>query len=157
VGPRCSPLQGLRERLDHRLAQRASRFHFPTKDARLDTLAEDWLACFEQEIVAGALESGWARPYVRACAHEIGSPRESATDVATLPAVAGDPRRLKSIGRRRADWHERLAASSPDLVEATTATLAADGLFFADLLGLARRLRHAGTIARRKTDITLLT
>jgi Tetracyclin repressor-like, C-terminal domain len=60
-----------------------------------------------------------------------------ATDVALLVAVAGDPRGLKAVRRRYAAWQERLLADAPDAVDATVVRLAADGLWFADLLGLA--------------------
>ncbi len=113
-------------------------YHFTTKDALIDALIEDWLDRFEADMVALSGELGWARAYARVAAQSHRRSVESATDVAILVAVAGDPRRLEIIGRRYSEWQERLAASASDPVDATVARLAADGLWFADLLGLAR-------------------
>ena len=69
-------------------------------------------------------------------------------DVALLVAVAGDPRGLEGVRKRYAAWQDRVLADAPDGVDATLVRLAADGLWFADLLGLAPptgRLRRAVT------------
>jgi AcrR family transcriptional regulator len=122
-------------------------YHFATKDSLVDALVEDWLDRFEAQVVAGAAEGSWARAYARACAGPR-SAAERATDVALLVAVAGDPRGLEAVRKRYAAWQRMLVADAADTVEATLVRLAADGLWFADLLGLAPptgRLRRAVT------------
>jgi AcrR family transcriptional regulator len=122
-------------------------YHFATKDALVDALVEDWLDRFEAEVVKGTTEGSWARAYARACAGPR-SAAERATDVALLVAVAGDPRGLEAVRKRYAAWQDRLVADGPETVDATLVRLAADGLWFADLLGLAPptgRLRQAVT------------
>jgi AcrR family transcriptional regulator len=119
-------------------------YHFATKEALVGALVEDWLDRFEAEVVAGRGEGGWVTSYARACAGR--SSRERATDVALLVAVAGDPGGLEAVRERYAAWQRRLARDAPDTVDATLVRLAADGLWFADLLGLAPptgRLRRA--------------
>jgi AcrR family transcriptional regulator len=111
-------------------------YHFATKDLLVDALVGEWLDRFESEVLAGTAEGSWARAYARACAGTR-SPAERATDVALLVAVAGDPRGLEAVRKRYAAWQQRLVADAADTVDATLVRLAADGLWFADLLGLA--------------------
>ena len=112
-------------------------YHFPTKDDLLDAFLEDWVDRFERDIQAGVSEEGWAGAYVSACALDDPGAKGRATDVAILATLAGDPRRLAILRRRYADWQEQLVSASPDPVEATILRLAGDGLWFAELLGLA--------------------
>ena len=121
-------------------------YHFPTKDALVDGLVEDWLDAFERQAEAGAGDGGWAQGYVAACDAERRPAAERATDVALLAALVGEPDRLDPVRRRYAAWQARLVAGGADPVEATIVRLAADGLWLADLLGLAPprgRLRAA--------------
>jgi AcrR family transcriptional regulator len=110
-------------------------YHFATKDALVDALIEDWLDSFEARVLEGAADGNWARAYTRAA--EVRSPGERATDVALVVAVANAPQALDTVRRRYAAWQKRVVAGSPDPVDATIARLAADGLWIADLLGLA--------------------
>jgi AcrR family transcriptional regulator len=129
-------------------------YHFPTRDALVDALVEDWLDRFEAEVVEGTSDGSWVRAYARACAGSR-SAAERATDVALLVAIAGDPRRLEAVRGRYAAWQARLVADAPDAVDATLVRLAADGLWFADLLGLAPptgRLRQA--VAARLEELS---
>ena len=122
-------------------------YHFATKDALVEALVEDWLDRFEAEVVKGTAERSWALAYARACAQPR-SAAERATDVALLVAMTGDPRGLEAVRRRYATWQDRLVADAPDAADATLVRLAADGLWFAGLLGLAPptgQLRQAVT------------
>jgi AcrR family transcriptional regulator len=110
-------------------------YHFATKEALVDALVADWLDRFEAEIADRAAERGWARAYAEACL--ASSADERATDVAVLAALVGDPARLEPVRRRYAAWQERLAADGGDVAGATIVRLAADGLWLADLIGLA--------------------
>jgi AcrR family transcriptional regulator len=120
-------------------------YHFATKEALVSALVEDWLDRFEAEVLDGSGEGGWAVSYARACAGRR-SAKERATDVALLVAVAGDPGGLEAVRNRYAAWQKRLVSDAADAVDVTLVRLAADGLWFADLLGLAPptgRLRRA--------------
>ncbi len=112
-------------------------YHFATKEALVDALVEDWLDRFEEQLAAGAGEHGWARAYIDVCAAGLPSAEERATDVAMLAAIVGDPARLEPVRRRYAAWQERLVADGGDPVTATILRLAADGLWLAELIGLA--------------------
>ncbi|MEA2229741.1 MAG: hypothetical protein QOF04_3371 [Solirubrobacteraceae bacterium] len=113
-------------------------YHYPSKDALVDALVDDWLGRFEGDVEARAGECGWAAAYAEACAAGGHTRDERATDVALLAAMAGDPGRLDAVRRRYASWQRRVAAGGgPADVDATVVRLAADGLWLADLLGLA--------------------
>jgi AcrR family transcriptional regulator len=116
-------------------------YHFATKEALVDALVEDWLDRFEADVVAGTAKGSWARAYAQACAGRS-SAQQRATDVALLVALAGDPRGLDAVRKRYAAWQDRLLADAPGSVDATLVRLAADGLWFADLLGLAPPTGH---------------
>jgi AcrR family transcriptional regulator len=112
-------------------------YHFATKEALVDGLVDDWLDRFEADIEAGAARRGWARAYAEVCEAGPASAQQRATDVALLAALIGDPARLERVRRRYARWQERLVADGGDAVVATVVRLAADGLWLADLMGLA--------------------
>jgi AcrR family transcriptional regulator len=110
-------------------------YHFPTKDALVEALIEDWLDRFEEEIEQGAGDRGWARSYAQAIGGR--SADERATDIALMVAVASGPWELDEVSRRYAAWQKRVVEAAPDPVDATIVRLAADGLWLADLFGLA--------------------
>ena len=144
-GPRALTLDAVAAQAG--LSKGGLLYHFATKDALVDALVEDWLDRFEADVVEGTTEGSWARAYARTCAGPR-SAAERATDVALLVAVAGEPRALEAVRKRYAAWQDRLVGDARDTVDATLVRLAADGLWFADLLGLAPptgRLRQAVT------------
>jgi hypothetical protein len=51
--------------------------------------------------------------------------------------MVDEPGALEAVRARYAAWQDRLAEQASDPVDATVARLAADGLWFNDLLGLA--------------------
>jgi AcrR family transcriptional regulator len=112
-------------------------YHFATKEALVDALVDDWLDRFEADIRAGAEGAGWARAYAEVCCAAPTSTEDRATDVALLAALVGDPARLEPLRRRYGAWQEQLVADGDDAAGATLVRLAADGLWLADLLGLA--------------------
>jgi AcrR family transcriptional regulator len=121
-------------------------YHFSTKEALVDALIEDWLDRFESEVEESAADEGWAHAYARISEAGPRSTEERATDVALVVAVASGPQGLEAVRRRYAAWQRRLVADASDPVDATIVRLAADGLWIADLLGLAPptgRLRRA--------------
>ncbi|MEA2288512.1 MAG: hypothetical protein QOD55_509 [Solirubrobacteraceae bacterium] len=134
-GPRALTLEAVAARAG--MSKGGLLYHFPSKDALVDALVDDWLGSFEGDVEAHADEHGWVGAYAEACAAGAQSSETRATDVALLAALAGDPSRLDAVRRRYAAWQRRITAEAPDDVDATVVRLAADGLWLADLLGLA--------------------
>jgi AcrR family transcriptional regulator len=119
-------------------------YHFPNKDALISAMVLRWVDGFERDIgqrleveEAGALGS-WARAYAGAT-FEPGETQETQSRelVALLAAIATDPALLEPLRRRFEAWQARAEDDGLDLALATLLRLAADGLWFADLFGLA--------------------
>jgi AcrR family transcriptional regulator len=104
-------------------------YHFGSKRELLDGLVERWLDEFQRDID----EAGGTFPigYVRA------SDGAKADEAGLLAALIADPAVLATVRERYATWQDRVVTEGGDPVEATVARLAADGLWLADLLGIA--------------------
>lgn len=103
-------------------------YHFATKRALIDGLVSCWLDDF-----AGRLDDGhFAAAYIRAC--DVADPDAEA---GLLAAMLEDPEVLEVARERYAEWTERILATVPDPVDAWLVRLAADGLWYSDLLGIA--------------------
>jgi AcrR family transcriptional regulator len=102
-------------------------YHFKSKRELLDALVGRWLDDFQRDIDAGP---DFVTGYVNASGVE-------SDDKGLLAALVADPDTLASVRERYAEWQDRVVKESGDPVEATIARLAADGLWLADLLGLA--------------------
>jgi AcrR family transcriptional regulator len=123
-------------------------YHFATKEALVDALVADWLDRVEAETDALAAQGGWGRGYVRVCQSTGRSQDARATNVALLAALAADPDRLTAVHHRWASWQAHMVEECGEPVAATVARLAADGLWLADLFGLAppRGALRAGVV-----------
>lgn len=104
-------------------------YHFSSKRQLLDGLVDRWLSEFQDDI--DAHEEGFLAGYIRA------SDGAGADDAGMLAALVADPETLTAVRDRYAAWQDRVITEGGDPVEATVARLAADGLWLADLLGLA--------------------
>jgi AcrR family transcriptional regulator len=104
-------------------------YHFKSKRELLDALVDRWLQEFQDDIDAHG--EGFVAGYVRA------SDTASAEDASLLAAFVADPETLTAVRERYVAWQDRVVTEGGDPVEATVARLAADGLWLADLLGLA--------------------
>jgi AcrR family transcriptional regulator len=104
-------------------------YHFASKRELLDALVARWLDDFDRDIEAEA--GNFAERYVRA------SDGAKAEEAGILAALVADPQALAAVRDRHAGWQDRVASEGGDAVDATVARLAADGLWLADLLGLA--------------------
>jgi AcrR family transcriptional regulator len=104
-------------------------YHFASKRELLDGLVERWLDEFQQDIDAAG--PGFLAGYVRA------SDGAKAEESGLLAALIADPEVLAAVRERYATWQDRIVREGGDPVEATVARLAADGLWLADLLGMA--------------------
>ena len=104
-------------------------YHFGSKRELLDGLVERWLDEFQRDIddAGGTFPIGYVRASDGAKAEEAG----------LLAALIADPAVLAAVRERYATWQDRVVTEGGDPVEATVARLAADGLWLADLLGIA--------------------
>jgi len=115
-------------------------YHFPSKDALVQGMIGALLADFEQAVrdtaARDAAPTGrFLRAYVLASA--MGAPPLDDPAGALIAALATDPALLEPVRRRYAVWQAELEANGPPPALAMVVRLAADGLWFADLLGLA--------------------
>jgi AcrR family transcriptional regulator len=110
-------------------------YHFKTKRELLDAMLDGWLEEFGAEIEAKS-DGGFAAGYVRASDMSGWAAAERATEFGLLAAMVDEPATLERVRERYAEWQARIATSD-DPARATLARMAADGLWLADLLGLA--------------------
>jgi len=114
-------------------------YHFASKRELLDGMVAGWLEEFGAEIATAEATGGstFAQAYV--CASDISgwAKAERASEFGLLAALAAEPGVLASARSHYGEWQARLAEGAADPVDATVARLAADGLWLADLLGLA--------------------
>jgi AcrR family transcriptional regulator len=103
-------------------------YHFGTKRELIEALVDRWLSDFERDIDAAG--PGFVRGYVLAS-----DPRDD--ELGLLAAFAADPSVLVKARERYAIWQDRVEREGSDPVDATVARLAADGLWLAELLGMA--------------------
>ena len=106
-------------------------YHFGTKQELIEALVARWLAEFQDDIEKA--DPHFVRGYVRASdpAGEI------ADELGLLAALVADPAVLRTVRDRYAIWQDRVEREGSDPVDATVARLAADGLWLAELLGMA--------------------
>jgi AcrR family transcriptional regulator len=104
-------------------------YHFASKRDLLDALVSRWMDEFAADIEAAP--GNFAERYVRA------SDDAKAEEAGMLAALVADPQVLAAVRERHATWQDRVATEGGDPVDATVARLAADGLWLADLLGIA--------------------
>lgn len=116
-------------------------YHFPSKEALLIALAEEVIAQFETVIAqeaeadSGPVAGRWVRAYARA---SLDLSRDELDLTAALLAAAGsDPALLAPWRTAFSRWQTRINADGLDPTTATLVRLAVDGLWLADLLGLA--------------------
>ena len=106
-------------------------YHFGTKRELIEALVDRWLSEFERDIDAAG--PGFVRGYVLASDPE----GQIADELGLLAALVADPAVLRTVRERYAIWQDRVEREGSDPVDATVARLAADGLWLAELLGLA--------------------
>ena len=119
-------------------------YHFATKRALIDGLLERWLDDFEGDLGDEPLAG-----YVRACDLAAAGPGRAASEFGLLAALVEEPQVLEAVRARYATWMGRLLARTEDPADAWLVRLAADGLWYADLLGTAP---PAGDDRRRVVD-----
>ena len=105
-------------------------YHFATKRALIDGLITRWLDDFAAQLQG----ENFAAAYVRACDLSTADP---AAEVGLLAGMLEEPEVLEVARERYAEWMERILSDVGDPVDAWLVRLAADGLWYSDLLGIA--------------------
>jgi AcrR family transcriptional regulator len=106
-------------------------YHYGTKQELIEALVARWLAEFQADI--DAADPHFVRGYVKASDPE----GQIADELGLLAALVADPAVLRTVRDRYAIWQDRVEREGSDPVDATVARLAADGLWLAELLGMA--------------------
>lgn len=116
-------------------------YHFPTKEALIAAMIDDLQTRFEAEVAAALArdtEPGpgrWLRAFVRAT---FGiAPQELDLTASLLAAAGTNPALLAPLREAFARWQALAEADGLAPAQATLVRLAADGLWFADLLRVA--------------------
>jgi AcrR family transcriptional regulator len=119
-------------------------YHFPTRDSLVRAMVERLAAAFDADLerhvpAAGAAAAGaFTRAYVLATiAPAGGDERDTRLGAAVIAGLAADPALLAALRERFAVWQERVEGDGLPPEVATVVRLAADGLWLAELLGLA--------------------
>ena len=115
-------------------------YHFPGKRELVRGLVADWMDRFEAEVDAEAAPGGtggWTRAYLHASDMTRVAPGERDVEFSLLSVLIDAPEELDFVRERYTAWQARMNDDGIDPIDATLVRLAADGLWFADLLGLA--------------------
>ena len=108
-------------------------YHFGSKRALIDGLVECWLDDFADRLEGPDL----AAAYVKASDLSTAGPEVSASEFGMLAALIEDPQVLQAARERHAEWMERMLSGALAREDAWLVRLAADGLWYSDLLGIA--------------------
>lgn len=117
-------------------------YHFSTKEALVAGLIEALITGFEagmvEEQATDSRSPGtWTRAYLRASVTLDGPSEVDGVTAGLIAAVALDPNLLEPLRERYAHWEEALDGDGLPGVNSHIVRLAADGIWLADLLGLA--------------------
>jgi AcrR family transcriptional regulator len=126
--------------LEAGLSKGGLRYHFPSKDDLIKGMVEYLLQQFEQDLDRSRIheDSGpgsWLRAYIRASCSTTHEDIDSASGL--FAAVANNPAFLEPLRAQYAIWQEQAEHDGLSPARATLIRLALDGLWFADMLGLA--------------------
>ncbi|MEX5634466.1 TetR/AcrR family transcriptional regulator [Parafrankia sp. FMc2] len=128
--------------------------HFPTRAALIDALHDRWNDGFDTAVTGRATADGRpgsrARAYLEVGAEGTTAPGEVTAEVGFLAALIAEPGQLQRLRERYETWQERLVQDRVDPVAASVVRMAADGIWLADLLGLAP---PADDLRRRMLDM----
>ena len=113
-------------------------YHFKSKRQLLEAMVARWMTTREAEFDDDRARRRLRRLGFVRTSHLGGAGQEErAAETGLLAAIAADPALLATVRERYAIWQDRVEREGSDPVEATVARLAADGLWLAELLGLA--------------------
>jgi AcrR family transcriptional regulator len=118
-------------------------YHFRSKEALIQAMVASLVERFDADIMAARREEpegeqnapgSWLRAYIRASA---GPAEEDDDTAALLAAVSNDPSLLAPLQEQYARWQAQAGGDGVDPALAMVIRLALDGLWMADLFGLA--------------------
>lgn len=119
-------------------------YHFPSRAALVSAMVERFVVSFEADLVAHDAYSkepgAFTRAYLEASLQPAESsvdPRESRLGGALLAGVTSDPELLEPMRQRYEAWQSSLESDGLAPEVATVVRLTAEGLWLADLFGLA--------------------
>ncbi|MFC4559785.1 TetR family transcriptional regulator [Virgibacillus kekensis] len=115
-------------------------YHFPTKEALIKGMVEELTNRYMDELqdLVDADEDShgrWSRAYVKATTKELNDGLQMSEGL--LAAMFTNPELLKNWRKHYNQWQENIENDNDDPVYPTIARLAMDGLWFAELFGLA--------------------
>jgi AcrR family transcriptional regulator len=108
-------------------------YHFGSKRALIEGLTTRWLDDFEARLT----RDDFAASYVRACDLGAANPETSASEFGMLAALIEHPEVLGMARERYAQWMDRMLGGALAREDAWLVRLAADGLWYSDLLRIA--------------------
>jgi AcrR family transcriptional regulator len=113
-------------------------YHFKSKSELLDAVVDRWEASCETEVedANDGEPGGWIRAYADMMAKDGQDPHAREVDSGIIAVLALHPERLDQVRERYAGWQARVADDGIDPVDGTLVRLAAEGLWFCELLGL---------------------
>jgi AcrR family transcriptional regulator len=140
-------------------------YHFRSKEALIQAMVASLVERFNSDIVAARSEEtesersapgSWLRAYICASAGPADDDEDTA---ALLAAVSNDPSLLAPLQDQYARWQVQAETDGVDPALATVIRLALDGLWMADLFGLAApqgalRDQVMATLERMTQDTT---
>jgi AcrR family transcriptional regulator len=116
-------------------------YHFPSKEALISGMIGRLIQGFRDTLgrelgrEGGSASGRWLRAYARASFDEDRWYLDVSAGL--LAAIAEEPALVDSLREAFEDWQRRAERDGVDPGVATLVRLAADGLFFAELLGFA--------------------
>lgn len=116
-------------------------YHFASREALITAMVERHLDAFSASLEADMAEDPeprgrWTRAYLHTTA-PLDGPSDGATATGLLAAMASNPALADPMRERYHAWRDEMAADGIDEADAMIVSLAADGLWMADLLGFA--------------------
>ena len=114
-------------------------YHFSNKEALIRGMMERLLGRFDSAVEERAGDSEEPGRWTRAFVEATFAPEEGELDTSAglLVAVANDPKLLEPVRESFGSWQSRIEDDGLDPALSTLVRLAADGLWMADLFGLA--------------------
>jgi len=132
-------------------------YHFPTRAALVAAMVERLSSRFDEDLAREGAGSGRPGAFTRAYLEASFGPssddhviRERRLGAAVIAGVASDPELLEPLRERFAAWQHALTADSIAPASASLMRLAADGLWFTELFGLAPLDEHLRAAVREE-------
>lgn len=115
-------------------------YHFPNKDALINEMVSMLSNSYTEKIAGKVnvdrdISNKWTRAYVETTLDEIDNSLEMSAGL--LAAIFINPELLASLQKQYKIWEEHMEVEASHSTRSTVARLAADGLWFREIFGLA--------------------